>query len=282
MRTRPRGSEPTDRRIPGDAVSEVIGYMVIFGVISVSIAVVYVNLTPAIDQRQEFEQMKNAEATFTILKNNVDEVVYRDVPERATEIRLVDATVTLEGGPYWLNTTVTPGPPPEFDADDGLGGYSVGNFSQVVPITYEKVDSTIQYENGAVFRGSEGNGSMMHGPGWEFNEDEGIALLTSVATLGEGEVTGRDSVQVRTERESRETRVVTSQEHGDVNVTMTMYTPHGRAWEGYLSSEHDGYEVNTSGGPQAYDEVSVTVDVGDTKTYQTVVLSEYVIGAEIS
>lgn len=70
------------------AVSEVIGYVIIFGIVISSVLLLSASGTTTLEDIRDDEQAKNIQRAFDVVANNMAEVYERDSPSRATEIDL--------------------------------------------------------------------------------------------------------------------------------------------------------------------------------------------------
>lgn len=252
-----------------DAVSEVVGYIIILGIVIMSIGMVLNSGFPVIQDAQQGEHMENVQKTFEILQNNFDEIVERDVPARATELKMVDSDLQTRE-----STFVHIG----FDDPD------LDNFSRSRPIVYTRGDSDIMYESGAVFSGQfqRGNNSaMLYEPNWRFDED--FVVVREITTRGENSISGDGTPLIRGDATSRGYEASTDQ---DDTLYIAIESPNAGAWHSYLERELDGsgldtdieYEENPSPMTE-YDRVSVEVELD---TDGKIIRTGTNIGVEIS
>jgi len=138
-------------------VSEVIGFVLIFSLITLSVGAVYVVGFGGLQDARDAEQLTNVERAFDVLADNIDDIATNDAPNRATEFRLYEADLTV-GEPTRFTVTV----------DDGATqtNYSVNSY----PIVYEAQASptTIRYVNGAVIRQDRNGERFVQEPSFVF------------------------------------------------------------------------------------------------------------------
>lgn len=223
------------------AVSEIIGFIIIFGMVVTSIGIVYANAVPQLQESREVENVQNAERAFSILQNNINDVSVRQAPSRSTQIRLQGSTIEiLDGSETSINVTVN--------------GFS--RQYAYSPIVYTNTDDLrIVYENGAVFRSIRDGGSgMTYKPNWRINED--VAILPIIRTIGgTASVSGTSTVLIRacaSNCDSRQRNVGTNvtEDPGNVDLNVTVESPRADGWEIYMSGfESDGLadDVGRSG-----------------------------------
>lgn len=171
-------------------VSEVIGFVLIFSLITVSISVVYVVGFSGLEDARDAEQLNNVERAFDVLNDNLDDIIRRDAPNRATEFRLYESDLSV-GEPTRLTVTVT-----------NVGSaptYSINAY----PLVYEAQGSptTIQYVNGAVIRQDRNGALFLDTPSFVFRKDgtEKTAVLPLVNTRSKGgqAISGTGTVLIR-------------------------------------------------------------------------------------
>lgn len=177
------------------AVSETVGFVIIAGIIFMSIGIVFANGFPILEDTQESEHISNTEKTFNTLQGNVDEIVDREVPRRATEIRLFGSTISVGRSTAQLNVSNTTDPDPD------EWGYNQRNSEALI---YEHEGEQIIYEMGALIRASRDTDSsaMLREPGWVVRESDDLVILPIQRLRGGGSLSGDGSVRVRTSRGS--------------------------------------------------------------------------------
>jgi hypothetical protein len=76
-------------------VSEVIGFVLVFSLITMTIAIVSVTGIGGLQDAQQAEQVNNVERAFDVLDDNFDEIQRQQAPNRTTELKLVDGSIGL-------------------------------------------------------------------------------------------------------------------------------------------------------------------------------------------
>ena len=176
-------------------VSDVIGFVLIFSLITSTVALVYVFGFTGLQDARDDERIENAERVFDILADNVEDLHRRGAPSRATEIKLADASLGYGSGTS-LTVQVT-------NLDSWTPTYS----TNLDPIVYQPTDSPVRlvYDNGAVFRERRGvGGIVLRRPGSVFRESDGTrtAVIPFVQTrqTGSAGTGGSSTVRIRTEK----------------------------------------------------------------------------------
>lgn len=200
------------------AVSDVLGYVLIFTLIVSSVAVVTVGGYDALDAVRGEERFDNAERVFDVLDEHVDAHLEDRVPGRATEVRLTNAGLDF-GDPVTVNVSVP-----------GVGF----NRTSIDPLVYEQsTERRMVYAAGATIRRDRGPPMLIDGPPFRFGNR---TLITVVETRSRGGgVSGSARVLVRTEYVSQSTHTYTALEGRSPTLTVT--GPRAEAWADWWEAE---------------------------------------------
>lgn len=212
-----------DRRTAagGRAVSDVLGFVLVFALVTATVGVVYTTGMAGLEDAREDERVENAERAFDVLAANVDDEVRRGALSRATEIRLADATLTY-GDPVTLNATFV-----------GSGdSYAI----DVRPVVYEASGGTVVYAAGAVFREGDGGARMVREPPMTFG-DHAVLPLVVTRQNGRAAVGGSRTVLVRTVVGKRS--VFASRADGPYTLRVNVTSPRAPTWQRYFESAAD-------------------------------------------
>jgi hypothetical protein len=201
------------------AVSDVLGYILIFALITSSVGVVTVAGFGTLADTRDAERFENAERVFDILGANVADHLEDRVRTRNTEIRLADSSLGF-GDPVGINVTV-----------GGVGS----NSTTVEPLLYSQGETArIAYTGGAVVRSKGGSAVMTAGPPFRFGNR---TVITMVNTRGRDTgVAGSARVLVRTELVSQSVYEYTNGPY-TVTLNVTPPAPRSAAWAQWLESE---------------------------------------------
>lgn len=140
------------------AVSEVLGYVLVIAIVTMTIGVVMVLGIGGLEDTQRSEQINNMERGFDVLAHNIDELIDRQAPTRATELRITSGSLGY-GSSTTINVTVD--------------GELVGDLTIVsAPIVYDSGTGTqIAYDTGAVIRSDNDYNTMVSEPRFIIDED---------------------------------------------------------------------------------------------------------------
>lgn len=235
--------------------SELLGFLLIFTVVVLTIALVSATGFVGFNSAQDYQRTANAEGAFTVLANNVDDVVRAGAPSRTTEIRIADASLSLEEETTNISVTVD-GEPLDLDGAAATGS-----------IVYDSgTDTTITYRSGALIRQDDESSLLFREPDFVVTEEELILPVIRTSSETPSTIGGTSSVDVRTR--GGETDVVAENDSVDDNVTIELTTPHVDAWTRYFEQFEDGGPV-TNVTPD-FDENRVEVEIETERLYVTV------------
>jgi len=217
------------------AVSDVVGYVLIFSLIVATVGVVTTVGFGTLDDRQTAEQINNAERAFDVFANNMENV-YRDgSPSRATEMRLSGGTLQY-GEP--VNITIQ-------DADNPDVNHTV----RITPLVYSEGDTEIVYEGGAIIR-DDGDGMVMRrAPPFRIDADQTLLpFVRTTRAVGDTSVSRDGTIRVESVRTNINTTTRQQLSEAD-NLTLVVDSPRQEAWNRYLEEqverEEDEYEDGT-------------------------------------
>ncbi|MWG33363.1 DUF7289 family protein [Halomarina oriensis] len=226
------------------AVSEVVGFVLVFSLITMTVGVVYVAGFEGLTGARDAERVNNAERAFDVLAHNVEDIGRDGAPGRSTEVKLADAQLS-----FGEETTVS-----WCWDEDGSGNASndcdTANNSQTLrPIVFEADGTRIVYENGAVIRSQDGGAIVRRAPEMVFRgpdsapgPGETVVLPTIVMNQQETSgVGGESTVLVRTQLQSgqggRSTLEPRPTADGAIQYRINTSADRAAAWERYLDDQ---------------------------------------------
>lgn len=221
------------------AVSEMVGWIIVVGLIVSSISIVYFNGVPALNNEREAQKASSVVSGFELLQANVEHIAEDRAASRGTQLNLVGDEINLVNDPGTLvDVNVT--------RPDGkrVCPENVCN-TTMTPIRFLTTDNAIVYENGAVIRrsGDLTPSGMTSQPSWLLTNE--TLIVPVIATRGKGSVAGSDTVSVFTEQ-AAENSLVMRNESG-LNVTVNVTTRRPIAWRTF-GTEYGDVTVDESKG----------------------------------
>ena len=229
-----------DRR----AVSEVVGYVIIAGLILTSISIVYVNGYPALQDVRDNERQRSVQSAFSVLDENMDDITTGGSVKRQTEMNLIGDSLGVDPDRRgWVDVSIRNSTNELCDRGCNVsftpvvyenGAQGLTNPRAPGPSGAQVTIDQIVYENGAVIRDPGENGSgMTDQPNWVV-KDDGV-VLNLVSTRGSNTVTGEGTFSIIAEERSTDNLVETNPD-GGLNVTVRIRTFSPTAWKLYMES----------------------------------------------
>ena len=211
------------------AVSDVVGYLILFGIVIVAIsATVAVGVTVNSDI-QESIAASNSEDAMGLVNSQIEDIHQRNADSRETEIRLNNQQLTSEN-----HATI------RIDIDGGDTD-SVEYTSQ--RIEYVSGDVTTSIELGSVITKQSDNAIMRESPPFEYNEE--LTLINVIEIRENDSVSGSGFATIAKEFDDD---VSESIQEEDITLTKTIETTpsHAQTWENYFNNQDDVTITSTS------------------------------------
>lgn len=228
-------------------VSDTVGFVLVFGLITVVIAVVLVGGLAGLENAQQAEQANNVERAFDVLDANVADVHRDGAPSRSTEMRLAGGQLGF-GDP----TTVRVNNETEFESR---------------PLVYSNGDTEIVYELGGIIRTDSGRSVMLNEPEYTLHDRRSsVPLLIATKPSDQTTTSGHQTVLVRTSYQRTES--LHPQTSENEAVTIAIDSPRVDAWERYFERQVENHE---GGSVERTDDTTVqyTIDGGETSVSAT-------------
>lgn len=213
--------------MPDRAVSEAIGFVLVFTLIVLTVSMATVFGFSTLEDARTAEQLSNTERAFDVLAHNQEDMFVRGAPSRATEIRLADATLSLAGES-------------EFTVTIGGDDYR----ATTTPLVYSVDNAEIVYEHGAVLRTDHDTGSLSRDPPGRVGDKTIIHLVNTSAQTGTVSVAGSGSHLVRTVHGSTSVLYHDDAQGADVDIEIETTEARASAWERYWEDDFNDCSVN--------------------------------------
>ncbi|WP_137287126.1 DUF7289 family protein [Halorussus salinisoli] len=215
-----------DRR----GVSETIGFVFVFALVTASVGVVYTTGIGGLDDAREDEQLTNAVRAFDVLADNVEDVTSEGAPSRATELKLSGASLGF-ADPVEIVVQVN-----DTDSDANL------TYARTTrPLVYDAPSGQVVYSVGATFRVDDGNAAMRNEPGLIVDDRQSVVpLVVTYPRTDSGGVGGSSTVLVVAYRQSVGLggQFDTGPDAADeARVNVTVNSPRAAAWGRYFESK---------------------------------------------
>lgn len=233
----PSGGPPRPQRPGGSggptgddrAVSDLVGFILVFSLVVSVVAIISIAGLDTLQSARDAEQTNNAERAFEVLSDNVDDVIERGAPSRATEISLNDNAVALGE-----ETTIE-----IRDPDEGSGdpSFLINRTFKVRPVIYDAGDTELVYVMGAVFRDEREGGTILDS--WSPVLEPGrthIPVVNTKSTTGGTQSVQSSTVLVRTVSNQRVLEVANESASFD-DVWINVTSPRQDLWFRMLDEE---------------------------------------------
>lgn len=236
------GGESSRTWLDDRSVSEVVGYILVFGLVVTSIGIVTVAGTGTLEDAREDERVSNAERAFDVVADNMASIYERNSPSRATEIDLPDSQIVMGNE---IRMTV-----------EGDGQTLAKR--DIQPIVFRLTeDRKLIYEAGAVFRVEDGGGVVLRDPPMLLNENRVHVPVVETHTPGAASA-GSTTILLR--GKSTERSVLASDTTGEYDeLSIEIETTRYDLWERTLSEQGMDCTVDESA-------VSVRCTIDDPET----------------
>lgn len=229
MRAVPAAST-TDR-----GVSEVVGFVVVFGIIIGSVGILYMTGFGAMDDFRENQQQRNADYALDALAENVNDLLQNDgIQQRSGELSLRKGTIETP------NSTVVSAV--RVDGTDVLGQHLADEgLSNMGAFTYEYEGTTVAYQGGAVTKVTDSGELAVRAPPMQCIDGETAVVSLAVVDGDSSRLTADSSREITANK--RGTTVVRG---GDVEIELDDSVPAEPAWN--RSLDEQGFEYDTTTG----------------------------------
>lgn len=206
--------------------SEVIGFLLIFGVVIFTIILFGNTGFSGLDSARDYQRTTNAEQAFVVLADNVDDVTKRGAPSRETEIRLADASLSLDETERFTITVGQDSPENTTIIETEMIRYESGSGTSIV------------YSSGALIREDEGNAVMFREPDLVLSADIVLLAIVNTSLPSDGRVGGTTAVGVETR--GLGTEIVARHNRSETRVSIEITSARSDAWFAYLDGETGG------------------------------------------
>lgn len=176
------------------AVSEAVGFILIFGIVLSGIGMVTLYGYPALLNQQQEANIRNMEKTMLVLQTDINSLAFKNVPYQETAIQVSGGTLSVN----------TPDANKWFNISDSTPSDIIELFKPgEIKYQTDAQDVIIGLQNGAVVKwqigGSSGGSTMLSPPRWYFDATTGTLVITliSIDTDSQKMNTGIGTVMMR-------------------------------------------------------------------------------------
>ncbi|MGB8215802.1 MAG: hypothetical protein WCE94_00710 [Candidatus Methanoperedens sp.] len=203
-----------------DAVSEVVDFVTILGLLVLSIGIIGVAGYPIVKNAQEANHIENTKQSFIVLANNVNKVVIGQAPSQSVELKMYGGSLSVTG-----NSTIN------ITANNSAGlRIPILNDTQMRSIESVVGETVIAYEGTGVWaKYPNGNTILVSKP---LITNQGNVLVIPVVTINGASSIGGSGVSRVTVK-----GVPSVTFYPNVNnITVTINSSYWNGWNNYLQN----------------------------------------------
>ena len=190
------------------AVSEAVSFILVFAIVSLSSAIIFLAGSPMLDKSQKTTHFQEMEKSFSFLSQNIERVGSDRAPIRTTELKIKGGTLTVAH-----NSTITVGDIP----------FSLGSIEYI----YE--GKTLAYENGGLWtKYPEGAVVMISKPSISVGN---ITTIPALELIGDAWVGGDGIMRINAESHSSSLYSINAT---DGKVPVMVQSSYYKGWAEYL------------------------------------------------
>lgn len=208
------------------AVSEVVGFILVFSLILSTITFVYVGGFSGLQDARDHEQLANAERAFDVLSTNLESIASDEAPSRATEIKLSDAQLSV-GDRRTVST---------FNNSTDVQTSRI-NRSRAIVYSAQS-NSRVVYEHGAIIRVDGDSSVMIDEPDFVIGDER--TVIRHVELVGDSQGVGGDTTALVRARKTSSDVLYANDPASDVTLQFNTTAARAPAWHRYLQSEIPG------------------------------------------
>jgi hypothetical protein len=233
-----------------NAVSEVVGYIILLGTVITAIGIIYMLAVPQISNSQSQAQFQNAEQAFTILDTHASKAQYSNYLSQVSEMSLNGGTLKVNGSAghiYIIRKDPISG------TETTIYGNNPGEGS-LGAIVYTINGREVGYQDGGIWEKYPDGGSVMvSAPDFNYNGETHSDTLTLplMQIVGNSTLSGTGKAFITTKSDNKPIIIYPSREKGenpiDVGqVIIKIQTDYYKAWENYINERTDCSAVSYS------------------------------------
>ncbi len=171
-----------------EALTEVVDFTITLGIMLLALGVIGVVGYPMLEHMQDTGHLENIEQSFSVLKPNMNKVVYGKAPSQSVELKMHGGVVAVTGHSY-MNISM------QTWNESTSSAEVVAVERQLRMIENEFADTSIAYENtGAWAKYPQGSAVAISKP--DFAYDRNTLLIPMVTISGSSGISGSGLIRV--------------------------------------------------------------------------------------
>lgn len=213
------------------AVSDTVGFVLVFGLVTVVVAISLTAGIAGLESAQQAEQTNNVERAFDVLAHNFESIHQRQAPSRATEMRLAGGNLGFDE-----STTIT--------VQDGENNLTPTPIYPTPVIYTDQSGTEIAYEGGAIIRTDGETSVMLNEPPFIIGDNHTMVTVvrTSESPTSQAGLDGETTVQITGSGppQGSQTATYTADEEP---FNITVESSRADAWKRYFDDQEIGTVV---------------------------------------
>lgn len=236
--------------------SEVLGFVLIFSIVILSVGLITVSGVGNLQGLQENAQLNNAESAFSVFSDNIEEIYQRDAQTKSTEVRLSETQLQTSNDATRIKVNI-----------DGEG--EVQNTTSD-SLEYITDGGKISYDTGSIFRQDENQNALMkETPPFIIKED--YVFIHTVTFDGKIAFSGTRNILIETDKSDQSVDYLSSNDGDDIQIELSTSPEKVTAWERYFDQQEETTVVSSN-----IDNGKLTVDITPNSD-ATVIVKETVL-----
>ena len=203
-----------------EAVSEVIGFIYIFGIVILSMSIIFVFGYPMLQSSMDQSIFESTTQSFIVLQSDMKMVGFDQVPVKTMKMQLNGATLSVTRN---SNITIDINGIPQSDVSGEIGD-----------IEYLKNDKSITFENGGVWKKYPDGTIMVSNPRIYMGNDKNTNYTTiGIISVNGESSTGGEGIAILNMKYNNSSLY---ESDNPVNVSISINSSYKSDWEKYLES----------------------------------------------
>lgn len=210
------------------AVSETLGYIILFGIVTLSMGTIYAIGYPVLQSNIDANVFESAEQSFIVLQSNMKRVSFDQAPVKTLKMKLHGSELSVNDHSSNISISYGGNPPETYPMGD---------------IQFSKGKKSISYEMGSVIKRYSPTSMIMVSkpPIYTSTIDNKSATTIGIVSInGNAWLSGRGITTVTMSHNSSRMEMPS----GPTNVTVQINSAHAPAWKNYL--EDAGFDISSS------------------------------------
>lgn len=235
-----------------EAVSEVVDFTVLLGIMILALGIVYVFGYPALLDLQEAGHIENLEQSFIVMGSNLNRVVLDKAPSQSVELKIYGGSISVHtSGSIEATVTVWNQTSSSYDVLPHLWNSTTSSF-EATPVNgwgevrCEYEDVVLSYQGTGVWAKYPEGCVMLSEP--QIISSDKLVVVPFSAILGSSSISGEGLLRISAEGSQTTVTTFSNVSRLDINIT----SDYNEAWSRYLNQSQGMTTNETDGTVHAY------------------------------